>query len=105
MAMTTDAAVSAFGVSLKAKLSSPAIKGAPEDQVRAPLERLIADLSVVIGLPVGAVGLIGETTLGELRTRPDYAVTLNGALVGFIEVKAPGKGANPAKFGDPHDKA
>ena len=105
MAMTTDAAVSAFGVSLKAKLSNPAIKGAPEDQLRAPLERLISDMSQVIGLPAGAVGLIGETTLGEMRTRPDYAVTLNGALVGFIEVKAPGKGAIPAKFADPHDRA
>ncbi|MBV8577757.1 MAG: N-6 DNA methylase [Acetobacteraceae bacterium] len=30
-------------------------------------------------------------------TRPDYAVTRQG-LIGFIEVKAPGKGSNPAAF-------
>ncbi len=103
--MTTDAAISAFGMSLKAKLSSPAIKGAPEDQLRAPLEKLITDLSQVLGLPAAAVSLIGETALGGMGTRPDYAVTLNGALVGFIEVKAPGKGASPSKFSDPHDRA
>ncbi len=105
MAVTMDAAVSAFGASLKAKLSNPAIQGAPEDQLRAPLEKLMADLAEVSGLHAGDLGLIGETTLGELHTRPDYAVTLHDALVGFIEVKAPGKGANPTKFTDPHDRA
>ena len=51
-----------------------------------------------------AVHLVGETTLTHLKTRPDYAVTVSNALVGFIEVKAPGKGADPRKFNDPHDK-
>ena len=49
--------------------------------------------------------MIGETSLTELKTRPDYAVTVQKALVGFIEVKAPGKGADPRRFSDPHDKA
>ena len=49
--------------------------------------------------------LVGETTLADIKTRPDYAVTVSKALVGFIEVKAPGKGADPRKFSDPHDKA
>jgi hypothetical protein len=42
--------------------------------------------------------------LSELKTRPDYAITVRKALVGFIEVKAPGKGADPRKFKDKHDK-
>ena len=104
MAVTTGAAVSAFGASLKAKLSGSAIQGAPEDQLRAPLEKLIRDLGEVAGLPAGSVDLVGETTLQHLKTRPDYAVTVGGVLVGFIEVKAPGKGANPGKFADPHDR-
>jgi len=104
MAVTTGAAVSAFGASLKAKLSGSAIQGAPEDQLRAPLEKLIRDLGEAAGLPAGAVGLVGETTLHDLKTRPDYAVTVGGVLVGFIEVKAPGKGADPRRFTDPHDK-
>ena len=39
-----------------------------------------------------------------MKTRPDFAVTVGKALVGFIEVKAPGKGADPRQFSDPHDK-
>jgi len=31
-------------------------------------------------------------------------VTRSGALIGFIELKAPGKGCDPRKFTDPHDK-
>src|ERR1700675_2805626 len=41
----------------------------------------------------------------SLKTRPDYAVVVHNALVGFIELKAPGKGADPRKFKEPHDKA
>ncbi len=47
---------------------------------------------------------MGETSLSDLKTRPDYAVTVRNALVGFIEVKAPGKGANPLRFRDRHDR-
>jgi hypothetical protein len=97
-------AVSAFGMATKAKLSNPAAQGAPEDQLRAPFEALIKDLSVLAGLPDGVVTPVGEHTLSALATRPDYAVTVHKALVGFIEVKAPGKGADPRKFADPHDK-
>jgi hypothetical protein len=99
-----DEAVAAFGVATKAKLSNAAATGAPEDQLRAPLEALITDLAALTGLPPGAVVPIGESSLADLKTRPDYAVTLNNGLVGFIEVKAPGKGADPRRFTDAHDK-
>ena len=97
-------AVSAYGASLKSKLSNPPISGSPEDQLRGPLETLIKDLTAVEGLPAGNVHLVGETSLSDLKTRPDFAVTVSKALVGFIEVKAPGKGADPRRFDDPHDK-
>ena len=48
--------------------------------------------------------MVGETSLPDLKTRPDYAVSLKNALIGFIEVKAPGKGADPRRFQDQHDK-
>lgn len=99
------AALSAYGVLTKTKLASTAVSGAPEDQLRAPLEALTRDLAVVAGLPDGAVHLIGESALAHLHTRPDYAVVVHGALVGFIEVKAPGKGADARRFQDPHDKS
>jgi N-6 DNA Methylase len=101
---TLAGAVSAYGASVKAKLANIAISGAPEDQLRAPLEALIRELAAIEGMPSNAVRLVGETTLSELKTRPDFAVTVGNALVGFIEVKAPGKGADPRQFDDPHDK-
>jgi hypothetical protein len=97
--------ISAFGAAAKAKLDNPAISGAPEDQLRAPLERLLHELAALGGLAPGGLSLVGETTLSQMQTRPDYAVIVNNALVGFIEVKAPGKGCDPRKFADTHDKA
>lgn len=50
-------AVSAFGASLKAKLSSIAISGAPEDQLRGPLETLnlaLADIEKLGRLAIEA---------------------------------------------------
>lgn len=95
---TFESAVSAFGASAKAKLKNPAITGAREDQLRAPLERFILDLAEVAGFLPGLVQLVGETSLASLKTRPDFGVTVKNALVGFIEVKAPGKGADPRRF-------
>lgn len=105
MSLTLHSAISTFGASAKAKLVNLAAKGAPEDQLRAPLEILILDLAELCGLARGAVASVGETALAELKTRPDYAVTVQHTLVGFIEVKAPGKGADPRHYKDRHDKA
>jgi hypothetical protein len=101
---TVAAAVSQYGASVKPKLANMAIGGAPEDQLRGPLDMLFRDLAEISGLPAGSVHLVGETTLSDLKTRPDFAVTVSNALVGFVEVKAPGKGADPCRFDDPHDK-
>lgn len=94
-------AVGDFGASAKAKLGEG---GQPEDQLRNPIEQLFKALEAECGLPGGAVTLIGEKSLSELRTRPDFAVQVQKALVGFIEVKAPGKGADPRKWKTGHDK-
>ena len=82
--------ISEFGASAKGKLANRAVKGAPEDQLRAPLEMLVTRLAELTGLPRNAVKLVGEMTLAHLSTRPDYAVSVRDALAGFIEVKAPG---------------
>ena len=102
--MTLQQAVSRFGAEAKSKLSNPSASGAPEDQLRTPLEGLIGRLAELTGLPAGTVVAVGETSLADLKTRPDYAVTRRNALIGFIEVKAPGKGADPRRFQDKHDK-
>jgi len=105
MKPTLNSAISAFGASAKEKLSNPAATGQPEDQLRAPFEHLLADLAELARLPRSAVAAVGESLIGELKTRPDYAIAVHNALVGFVELKAPGKGADPRKFKDPHDKA
>jgi hypothetical protein len=97
-------AVASFGADASAKLSNLAARGEPEDQLRAPLEKLIADLAEISGFSRQDVAAVGESSLSQLKTRPDYAVTIRRALVGFIEVKAPGKGADPHRFKDRHDK-
>jgi len=102
--MNLAVAISRYGDATKAKLSSPAVTGAPEDQLRGPLETLFRDVSEIAGYPPGTVSLVGEVTLAALSTRPDFAVTRGKALIGHIEVKAPGKGADPRKFSDKHDK-
>ena len=104
MGITLDAIISDFGNRAKAKLSNAAVSGAPEDQLRAPLEGLICDIAELLGLPRKQIVAVGETSLADLKTRPDYAITLNTTLVGFIEVKAPGKGADPRRFTDKHDR-
>ena len=101
---TVASVVSAYGASVKPKLNNVAIEGAPEDQLRGPLDALLRDFAVIGGLPANSVHLVGETSLTGLKTRPDFAVTVSKALVGFIEVKAPGKGADPRQFDDTHDK-
>lgn len=96
-----NALVAKFGASAKAKLNEG---GQPEDQLRNPIEQLFAGLADEIGLSKGALTLVGEKSLAEMRTRPDFAVNVNRALVGFIEVKAPGKGVDPRKWKAGHDK-
>ena len=97
-------AVSRFGIALKAKLSGKGTVGAPEDQLRAPLENLLAGVADILLLKAGDVVAVGEASLAALKTRPDYAVKVKNGLVGFVELKAPGKGADPRRFKDNHDR-
>lgn len=96
--MQFSKAVSNFGASAKAKLKDPVVEGAREDQLRAPLENFFDDIAAALGQK-GALRLIGEATVEGLSSRPDYAVTRKkGGLIGHIEIKAPGKGADPRTF-------
>src|SRR5258708_7136261 len=103
MTLTLQTAIARFGAEAKAKLHNVAVSGEPEDQLRAPLEGLIDDLAELCGFPRHAAEAVGESSVAALHTRPDYAITLRNALVGFLEIKAPGKGADPRRFRG-HDK-
>jgi hypothetical protein len=103
MQLTLSHVISRYGADAKGKLANPSVSGEPEDQLRAPLEMLFADLTELCGLPRSALAAVGESAITSLKTRPDYAITLRKALVGFVEIKAPGKGADPRKYKG-HDK-
>jgi hypothetical protein len=104
MTVTLRSAIAAFGAAAKAKLGNVAATGEPEEQLRAPLEALVLDMVELCGIRRAAVTCVGESALSDLKTRPDFAVTRANALVGFIEVKAPGKGADPRRYKSAHDK-
>jgi hypothetical protein len=105
MSLSIESAVSDFGRATKSKLANPVATGQPEDQLRAPFEQLLEDAAALCNFHPGAVVAVGETSQHDLKTRPDYSITVDKALVGFVELKAPGKGADPRRFKDPHDKA
>jgi len=96
-------AIAEFGAEARAKLANPSATGEPEDQLRAPLESLFAHLAELCGFKRESLAAVGETSLSTLKTRPDYAITLRNVLVGYVEVKAPGKGADPRRYKG-HDK-
>ncbi|MYB19886.1 MAG: N-6 DNA methylase [Holophagales bacterium] len=79
--------------------STATVQGAPEDQLRAPLEELFRHLGAAWGWAVACTGEVWEGRLG----RPDYAVSRNGLLTGHVELKKPGTGAVAARFTG-HDK-
>ncbi|GGK91145.1 hypothetical protein Ppa06_58450 [Planomonospora parontospora subsp. parontospora] len=91
-------AVSRFGKSATPKLRGD---GQPEDQLRAPLERLFEDFAKALGV---SVTMIGETSLATLGVRPDYGVEVAGARVGYIELKAPGRGVPSTWTPNKHEK-
>jgi len=93
LAAVVAVAVSTFGAAVKPRLAGPV--GEPEDQMRGPLENLLATVAEQVGV---RFTMMGEASLSDLKVRPDYACAVNGAISGYIEVKAPGKGADPTRF-------
>jgi hypothetical protein len=89
---TVAAAVADFGAEVKAKLQGP---GDAEDQLRGPTDKLIVRVSEALGLKTV---LHGEVRLVDLRARPDFGAEVADAMVGYIEIKQPGKGADPESF-------
>jgi hypothetical protein len=74
MNLSIEAAVSEFGRAAKAKLSNPAATGQPEDQLRAPFEKLIENVASICHFRSGAVVAVGESAQRHLKTRPDYSI-------------------------------
>jgi Type ISP C-terminal specificity domain/N-6 DNA Methylase len=86
-------AVAEFGATVRQPLAAGL--GRAEDQIAAPVARLVRAIGEALRLDVVTHA---ETPLSELSVRPDFAVDVADGAVGFIEVKRPGKGANPASW-------
>lgn len=67
----------------------------PEDQLKAPIAELIRGLGTALKLDVAVLTEVQEKEIGG---RPDMGISVAGLLTGHVELKAPGKGANPEKL-------
>lgn len=84
--------VADYGVEVKAKLAGT---GEPEEALRVPIEHLVTAVGEFGGKKTV---LDGEAHLTELSSRPDFAVRVKGAVVGYIEVKKAGLSLDPGTF-------
>src|SRR5947207_7987813 len=75
-------AISDFGRTVSAKFEAG--DGSPEDHLRAPFETLLRTIGRTFGMKVVSVG---ETRKPQLGIRPDYAIEVAGAGVGYVERK------------------
>ena len=75
--------------------SSALARGGAEDQLRGPFENLMQAIAAAWGERVVCTG---EASLPDRLGCPDYAVHRGGLLAGYVELKAPGTGADAAHF-------
>lgn len=87
-------ALNTFAEGVTAKFEAHA-HGSPEDQLRAPLESLLQDVGTVLSHTVVAKD---QSRLPDRTGIPDYAAVVDSLLAGYVELKAPGKGADPSNF-------
>lgn len=91
----------AFADALKAKFALPGT-ASPEDQ----LKPVVTDLFKSSGAEYGfVVDTRTEAHLSEHKVRPDIAVYVRGLICGYVELKAPGLGADAPKLKGKHNKA
>ena len=83
-----------FADSVKEK-SGQFVPGEPEDQLRAPFEHFMNEAAAAWGLHIVCTG---EAPLPDRLGRPDFAIHQNRLLAGYVELKAPGVGADAKRF-------
>ena len=79
-----------------------AVEGGREAQIVGPVGDVLKAAQL---LAKHRIDIINESANAELRGRPDMAVLTDGLLRGYVELKAPGKGARPDRFTGPRDRA
>lgn len=89
-----------FAETLKSKFALPGT-ASPEDQLKPSVADLIKDAGIAFKLTVASRT---ETHLSEHKVRPDIAIYVGGLICGYVELKAPGLGADPSKLKGKHNK-
>ena len=92
---TLLAELRAFADAVAEKSPVP-LAASAEEQLRTPFERLLVAAAVTLGIRATCTG---EAALPNRLGRPDFAVSVGGALTGYVELKAPGIGADKQRFG------
>ncbi|MFN7659520.1 MAG: type I restriction enzyme HsdR N-terminal domain-containing protein [Dolichospermum sp.] len=87
--------VQEFAHQLTTKFSISSVSFGAEDQLKSPIENLLKSAGNILNLSIAIVTEVREKLLSG---RPDIGVIINGLLMGHIELKAPGKGADPSKL-------
>ena len=83
-----------YASELTAKYSLP-VSFNPEDQLKSPVARLLESMGDLLNLQIET---ITEVQVDDLAGRPDIGVTVESLIAGYIELKAPGKGANTTRL-------
>lgn len=89
-----------FAEELTAKFALPGA-ASPEDQLKPVVATLLKAAGDNYGLKTETRT---EAHLSEHKVRPDIAVYANGLICGYIELKAPGLGADAPKLKGKHNK-
>ncbi|MGR3545523.1 MAG: type ISP restriction/modification enzyme [Roseovarius sp.] len=89
-----------FAEVLRAKFALPGA-ASPEDQLKPEVAALFVATGAKYGLTVETRT---ETHLSEHKVRPDIAIYVGGLICGYIELKAPGLGADASKLKGDHNK-
>jgi Type ISP C-terminal specificity domain/N-6 DNA Methylase len=87
-----EAALGEFGHELRLRLPGP---GEPEAQLYSPFDRFLVRVGRALKLEVVPYH---QARLPELRVRPDYAIAVDEAVIGYVEIKRWGVGVDNAKF-------
>ena len=92
---TVLAALKAFANSVRADADlGTRIQAGPEDQLKRSVPELVKAVGKTLNLDVS---VLSESPVDDVG-RPDLAIAVNGLLVGYIELKAPGHGTTDRDF-------
>lgn len=89
-----------FADVLKAKFALPG-SSSPEDQLKAPVSAAIEAVGKAFDFQISS---LTESHLATHKVRPDLAIYVGGLISGYIELKAPGLGADAPKLKGKHNK-